>query len=110
MTIHGFKKHDQPPGYYNTGLTKDDFRQAMLGRGWMSISQVAALLTEKISPTSAIRQLKMRGRGQGPPTQALVARGRRDVTSRFLLRSSKRGRILKKGIGKNSRYKWNSSK
>jgi hypothetical protein len=106
--IHFYNKKDKPQNYYRTSVTTDDFRLAMDGNGWLTITQICGLLGAKIPPTAAVRMTQLHAGGKMRPIDMslLVASGRRDVVRTRMQNLIWRGKVEKHGSGKEAKYRW----
>lgn len=109
-----YSRGDNPPNYYRSGLSADDVRRAMEGSGWLSLTQVSAIVSDKISPEAKARYANMHATNgkvtathhRALPLDVRIATGCRDLVRSKLTNLMAHGKVERDGKGKHCKYRW----
>lgn len=107
-------KGSRRTNYYRSGLSANDFRVAMSGSGWVSLTQIVGMLSDKIPPEAKARQYELRVSSKQPANNHTLERrlaiGCRKLIDLRLWTLVGDGHIEKKGKGTDAKYRWIESK
>jgi len=104
------RRMDKPGNYYRSGLSKDDIRRAMQGKGWMTVTQVVGVVGDTIPPEAKARAAELHNPRGAASLQARIANGCRDLVRNRLMRLRYEGSVERLGGGKDAKYRWVESK
>lgn len=104
-------ENTKPPGFYRTGLTIDDFRRVMSGKGPMSVTQISAELSPLVPVEAKVRNGRLSyGTTKSPvPTDInfLAEVGMRKLVMNKMPNYVRvLGKVRKHGSGKDAKYEW----
>lgn len=111
MTRTGFYgRKDKPHNYYRTGIATNDFRLAMEGTGWLTVTQLVGMMSDKIPPEAKSRYMELHN-GRKPidfsvPIEVRISAGCRDLIRTRLQNLIWRKKVEKHGRGKDATYRW----
>lgn len=106
---YGYAKLDKPPGYYRSGLSVGDIREAMLGAEWMTVTQITGMVAHKLTPEARARFAEMHRRKPAKDEESLsraMASGARDLVTWRLRRLVVSRQVEKSGSGPHAKYRW----
>ena len=97
-----------PPKYYESSISRDSFRRAMLDAGPLLLTQIAGMLSHLATPEAKLRhwQMQSKGRPTDTPIEQKMAIGMRRIVQLRLPGLINSGKVRKDGTGKESRYTW----
>lgn len=110
MSKTGFySKKDKPQNYYRSGIVTNDFRLAMEGSGWLTLTQLVGIMSDKIPPEAKARYAQLHNNGKiktGRPLSNIVAGGCRDIIRSKMQNLIWRKKVERHGSGNDAKYRW----